>query len=85
MEVTPELRRMIHHNAPTHELRAQVQRGGGLSLRQEGVILALEGRTSVEEVLRVTRDDAEDDAAHLVKPLAAAPSIGMPVARKEAA
>jgi type II secretory ATPase GspE/PulE/Tfp pilus assembly ATPase PilB-like protein len=63
MEVTPDLRRMIHHNAATHELRAKVQQQGGLSLRQEGVILALEGRTSVEEVLRVTRDDTEDDAA----------------------
>ncbi len=61
MEVTPDLRHMIHVNAATHELRAKIQRSGTLALRQEGVILALEGRTSLEEVLRVTRDDAEDN------------------------
>jgi type IV pilus assembly protein PilB len=60
MEVTPELRRMIHHGAPTHELRAKLQNAGFLSLRQEGVILALEGKTSLEEVLRVTQDDSEE-------------------------
>ena len=58
MEVTPELRRMIHHGAPTHELRARLQNSGYLSLREEGVLLALEGRASLEEILRVTQDDS---------------------------
>src|SRR4029079_4257283 len=58
MEVTPELRRMIHHGAPTHELRRRLQDSGYLSLRDEGVLPALEGRTSLEEVLRVTQDDS---------------------------
>jgi type IV pilus assembly protein PilB len=65
MEVTPEIRRMIHHGAPTHELRERLQDTGYLTLRQEGVLVALEGRTSLEEVLRVTQDDtAESEAAH---------------------
>jgi type IV pilus assembly protein PilB len=80
MEVTPELRRMIHLNAATHELRAKVQQSGALTLRQEGVILALEGRTSLEEILRVTRDDTEDEETDA----AAQPAPDAP-ARKEAA
>ncbi|MCC6286153.1 MAG: type II/IV secretion system protein [Phycisphaerales bacterium] len=63
MEVTPALRRMVHGGAPTHELREQFRRGGGLSLRDEGVLLAIEGKTSLEEVLRVTHtDDVIDEA-----------------------
>ncbi len=60
MEITPELRRMVHRGAPTHEMRAKIASCGGLSLRQEGVLLALEGRTSLEEVLRVTHDEGDD-------------------------
>jgi type II secretory ATPase GspE/PulE/Tfp pilus assembly ATPase PilB-like protein len=60
MEVTPELRRLIHKGAPTHEMRERIRRSGGLSLREEGVLVALEGRTSLEEILRVTQDEGED-------------------------
>jgi type IV pilus assembly protein PilB len=63
MEVTPELRRLIHHRAPTHELRAKIADLGGLTLRQEGVLLAISGKTSLEEVLRVTQDNEVDEAA----------------------
>jgi type IV pilus assembly protein PilB len=58
-EVTPDIRRMIHHARPTHELREAMRRSGGLTLREEGVQLAIEGRTSLEEVLRVTQNDDE--------------------------
>jgi type IV pilus assembly protein PilB len=57
MEVTPELRRMIHRGCPSHELRAEFRKGGGRTLREEGVVAALEGRSSLDEVLRVTIDD----------------------------
>lgn len=80
MEVTPELRRLIHHGAPTHELRDRLANSGALTLRQEGVILALEGKTSLEEVLRATQqdqDDAQPASAGVVRPAAEA--------RKEAA
>jgi type IV pilus assembly protein PilB len=83
MEVTPELRRMIHHSAPTHELRERLQNSGYLSLRQEGVILALEGKTSLEEVLRVTQDDTEE-AIH-EGPSRTGGEASEPSARKEAA
>lgn len=64
MEVTPDLRRLIHHGAPTHELRERLRQQHVLSLREEGVLLALQGRTSLEEVLRVSHDEGEHaDAA----------------------
>jgi len=54
MEVSAELRRMVHRASPSHELREQFRREGGLTLREEGVRLALAGKTSLEEVLSVT-------------------------------
>jgi type II secretory ATPase GspE/PulE/Tfp pilus assembly ATPase PilB-like protein len=59
-EVTPELRRMIHHARPTHELRGAMKKEGLLTLREEGVLVALEGRTSLEEILRVTQNDDDE-------------------------
>ncbi len=59
MEVSPQLRRFIHRAAPTHELREKIREQGGLSLREEGVAIALQGKSSLEEVLRVTQDDRE--------------------------
>ncbi len=43
MEITPELRRLVHLNAPAHELRAKVRQQGMLTLREEGVVLAIDG------------------------------------------
>ncbi len=63
MEVTPELRRMIHKGAATHELREKFREQGGRTLREEGVQCALDGQSSLDEVLRVTH--SEDDAAHV--------------------
>jgi type II secretory ATPase GspE/PulE/Tfp pilus assembly ATPase PilB-like protein len=65
MEVVPEIRKLIHHAAPTHELRGVLTQQGVLTLRQEGVLLALEGQTSLEEVLNVTHseDVAQDTEA----------------------
>jgi type IV pilus assembly protein PilB len=69
MEITPELRRLVHLGASTHELRAKVRTQGMLTLREEGVVLAVEGRTSLEEILRVTHlDDEEPSAAPAAPP-----------------
>ncbi len=59
MEVTGEIQRLVYRAAPAHELRGEARRQGMLTLREEGVRLALDGRTSLEEVLRVTRDENE--------------------------
>ena len=59
MEVTADIRRLIHAGAPTHQLREKMRQSGVLTLREEGVLVALEGRTSLEEVLAVTHADDE--------------------------
>ena len=57
MEVTAELRRMVHKGAASHELREEFRRRGGRTLREEGVLMSLEGRSSLEEILRVTHNE----------------------------
>ena len=59
MEVTDELRRLIHRAAPKYELRAKMREAGFLTLREEGVQLALRGKTTLEEVLAVTHSEGE--------------------------
>jgi len=59
MTITDELRRMIHQAAAAHELRDRMRQSGCLTLREEGVLLALDGKTSLEEILSVTRGDDE--------------------------
>jgi len=74
MEVTPDLRRLVHHAAPTHELRDVLQRNGVLTLREEGVLLAMDGKTCLEEVLAVTHSedtsaDSSDSQSDAPKPV----------------
>jgi type IV pilus assembly protein PilB len=57
MEVTADSRRLIHRSAPSHELRDALHRKGVLTLREEGVLLALDGKASLEEVLSVTHSE----------------------------
>jgi type IV pilus assembly protein PilB len=57
MEVTPDLRKLIHGAAPTHELHEVLRRRGVLSLREEGILLALDGKACLEEVLAVTHSE----------------------------
>ena len=69
MEVTPAIRRLVHSGASSMDLREAFRKGGGLSLREEAVLVAKRGATSLEEALRVTR--SEDDLEH-AKPAGAA-------------
>lgn len=62
LEVSDQMRRVITADAETAEIRNIHHRDGGLSLREEGVMVAKSGRTSLEEVMRVTRGEEEPDA-----------------------
>jgi type IV pilus assembly protein PilB len=57
MEVTGDVRRLIHCAAATHEIREILQKNGVLGLREEGVLLAVDGKTPLEEVLSVTHSE----------------------------
>ncbi|MBP7522596.1 MAG: type II secretion system protein GspE, partial [Leptothrix sp. (in: Bacteria)] len=50
------LRALVHSRAAEAELSAAAQRGGMRSMREDGERLVATGSTSVEELLRVTRE-----------------------------
>jgi type IV pilus assembly protein PilB len=75
MEVSPEIRRMVHGGSASHELRDRMRLEGALTLREEGVLLSMDGRCSLEEVLSVTH--SEDTGATHPAP---APEKGRAVA-----
>ncbi len=54
VDVTPELQSAVMQRLPGHELTALARSQGWRSLREDGLIKARKGHTSVEEVLRVT-------------------------------
>jgi general secretion pathway protein E/type IV pilus assembly protein PilB len=57
MVVTDEIRSLILRNASAGDLRCVSARQGMTNLRNDGFRHLSEGRTTVEEVLRVTKDD----------------------------
>ncbi|MFG0274609.1 MAG: GspE/PulE family protein [Phycisphaerales bacterium] len=62
MEITSSLRRLVHQGAASHEIRAAFCEEGGLTLRKEAILMAVGKRTSLEEALRVTREDLDAEA-----------------------
>ena len=56
MKVDDEMRRLIHDRASEQLLWQRAQQTGMRSLRQDGIRLVVSGKTSLEELLRVTRD-----------------------------
>ncbi|WP_432798844.1 GspE/PulE family protein [Poriferisphaera sp. WC338] len=60
MQLEGDLRRMVHRGAASHQLREKMKDLNQLTLREEGVKIATEHKTSLEEVLRVTHCDEVD-------------------------
>ena len=58
LPVDDEVRRMIHDGAGEHVIRRHAQDAGMRSLRDDGLRWVLAGETSIEEVLRATRETA---------------------------
>jgi general secretion pathway protein E/type IV pilus assembly protein PilB len=57
MAISDEIRSLILHRAPSHDLRKVAIREGMSSLRTDGWRIVREGRTTVEEVMRNTKDE----------------------------
>jgi type II secretory ATPase GspE/PulE/Tfp pilus assembly ATPase PilB-like protein len=75
--VTTELKKLIHRAAPAHELQAVLRKSGVLTLREEGVLLALDGKTCLEEILAATHsEDTSVETAPPAVAVAAAPAGG---------
>ena len=54
LEVTDDVRPILHNFADEEEIKAQVRQHGWRPLREEGLILVEQGFSTLEEVLRVT-------------------------------
>ena len=56
LPMTDPLRTLVMKHANSNELKAEAQRGGMLTMYEDGMRKALRGDTTFEEVLRVTRE-----------------------------
>jgi hypothetical protein len=57
MRLNEEIRRLILDNRSTGEIREVAKRSGLRSLSEDGWRLVAQGVTTVDEVLRVTKDE----------------------------
>tara|TARA_R110002126_G_scaffold11114_9_gene50443 strand:+ start:1195 stop:2898 length:1704 start_codon:yes stop_codon:yes gene_type:complete len=57
LPISPRICRMVVEGKPADEIKAQALEEGMLTLRRVGILNAIRGVTSVEEVLRITLDD----------------------------
>jgi Type II secretory pathway, ATPase PulE/Tfp pilus assembly pathway, ATPase PilB len=58
LEMTPELGEIILKDLSGTALSAEGKRQGMTTMRQDGILKALRGVTTIEEVLKATEEDA---------------------------
>lgn len=56
LEVTPEIAEMIVKRATTQEIQAVAEKGGMVVMWEDGFIKAVQGVTTIDEILRVTKE-----------------------------
>lgn len=56
LEVTPEIQKLIISHATSEELQVAAVKNGMLTMQQDGFLKAVRGLTTIEEILRVTRE-----------------------------
>jgi len=56
LEVTESIKNLITSQTTTSQLNARARSEGMLSMAEDGIVKAAQGITSIEEVLRVTRE-----------------------------
>jgi type IV pilus assembly protein PilB len=72
LEVTDELRLCLHRGDDEEAIKACARKYGWRTLREEGLRLVEEGRSTLEEVLRVTHAETESTTRAERRPVAAA-------------
>jgi len=56
LEISEAIRSIIIREAPTNEIETQAKKDGMLTMLEDGFIKATQGITSIEEILRVTKE-----------------------------
>ena len=57
LEVTPEIQSLVVNHAPTTQIQEKAVEQGMILMWQDGFIKSLQGRTTIEEVIRVSREN----------------------------
>jgi type IV pilus assembly protein PilB len=57
LSMTPEMEKVIHASVTDHDIELEAKRQGMVNMKQDGIIKAMLGLTTIEEVLRVTEGD----------------------------
>lgn len=64
MTMTTQIREMTFKGEPTQVLRKMARKQGMRTLFEDGMIKALKGLTTLEEVLRITKQDSGGESSH---------------------
>jgi general secretion pathway protein E len=56
MEISDEIAKMVSARADSNEIEKKALEEGMMKMLEDGVVKALQGTTSIEEILRVTKD-----------------------------
>jgi len=56
LSMTPEMEKIIHAEITDSEIEKEAKRQGMITMKQDGIIKALLGLTTIEEILRVTEE-----------------------------
>jgi len=56
LSMTPEMEKIIHSSVTDSDIEAEAHRQGMVTIKQDGIMKALMGLTTVEEILRATEE-----------------------------
>jgi type II secretory ATPase GspE/PulE/Tfp pilus assembly ATPase PilB-like protein len=56
MEITKAIKDLIHKKANANQIAGAAKQGGMITLVMDGFIKAIRGTTSLEEIVRVTKE-----------------------------
>jgi type IV pilus assembly protein PilB len=56
LSMTPAMEKIIHSSVTDSDIEAEAKRQGMVKMKQDGILKALQGLTTIEEILRVTEE-----------------------------
>ncbi len=56
LAMTPEMEKIIHASITDSEIEKEARKQGMVTMKQDGIVKALQGLTTIEEILRVTEE-----------------------------
>jgi type II secretory ATPase GspE/PulE/Tfp pilus assembly ATPase PilB-like protein len=63
MVMTPRIQELALQGVDSNVIKREARREGMRTLREDGAERVLEGQTTIEEIMRVTRDELMEEVA----------------------